>query len=137
MFKAVFKREKRALPTDNDLEAAALTLLDLWDIYDLDLEQLVKGKIRDIQGERLSADDIFFVASTARDAGKYYGAIKWFEYLLLMVRNGDIKASFRKQNLYRKLAASYQEVCFFLLLVAFHLLNFYQNMCSYKDELQK
>ena len=103
------------LPTDVDLEAAALTLLNIWDIYDLDIEQLVSGKIRDDQEERLSADDIFFIASTARDAGKYYGAIKWFEYLLLLVENdsestGAVKESFRKQRLYRKLAASYHEV---------------------------
>ena len=117
MFKAVFKREKRVLPTDHDLEVASLALLHIWDIYDLDLAEIANGKIRDVQGDSLSADDIFFIASVARDAGKYYGAIKWFEYLLLLVKKDSestngLKLSFKVPSIYRKLAASYHDVGF-------------------------
>ena len=111
VFKAVFKRENRDLPSESDLEDAALALLHIWDIYDLSIEEIASGRVGQVENDPLSADDIFFIAHAAKDAGKLYAAIKWFEHLLTIQRNLDLSTvSFKLAHIYRKLASAYHEV---------------------------
>ena len=111
VFKAVFKREKRDLPSDHELNDAALTLLHIWSVYDFDLGDFADGKIDGMNNVILSPDDIFYIANAAKDARKFYGAIKWFEYLVAIQDDLDLsESSFKLVHIYRKLASTYHEV---------------------------
>lgn len=107
----VKRREKAEWPTEADLKFAAQTIVNVWLVYDLDLEELVSGNYGNVSERPLTGDQIFFVANTARDARMTYAAITWFEYLLNRLDNFDV--TFKQSSLYRRLAMTYFEVSHF------------------------
>lgn len=106
----VIKRREGAShwPNEVELKHAAKAIINVWNVYDLKLEDLVKGSLGDVAEEGLSADEIFFIANIARDAGMTYEAITWFDFLLKRLESfGPHK--FQTSSLYRRLALTYHE----------------------------
>ncbi|XP_052270293.1 prolyl 4-hydroxylase subunit alpha-2-like isoform X2 [Dreissena polymorpha] len=78
----VRKREGILWPEKRDVIQAALGVLNVWSVFDLDLATLTSGALSTGQSKPMSGDDIFFIGNSARDSGKLFEAITWFQYLV-------------------------------------------------------
>lgn len=111
------RRESTNWPTGTDVTEAAKAILNVWTLYDLDLEKIINGSLLEISERPLTADDVFLIANTARDSGMAYEAITWFEYLLQRLETiGSF--TFKTSALYRRLATAYKEVVIYVLVLS-------------------
>ncbi|KAL4224162.1 Prolyl 4-hydroxylase [Mactra antiquata] len=104
----VKRRQKSPWPIERDVKHAAQALLNVWTIYDLDFENLLKGNLGNVSEKPLTGDQIFFIANAARDAGMLYEAITWYEYLQKNMDSSD-DVTFKASVLSRRLGMSYHE----------------------------
>lgn len=102
------RREGSQWPSEVDLKQAARTIVDVCNVYDLDLKNIVKGSIGSVTERPLSADHIFFIGNAARDAGMTYEAVTWFKFLLERLDTLG-PHMFKVSSLYRRLALTYRE----------------------------
>lgn len=71
------------LPTGDDLNGAALSLIRLQDTYNLSLTDLVQGQLLDIQTNiRMNARDCLFFAKQSFNHGYYGHSLEWFDQAL-------------------------------------------------------
>lgn len=112
----VKRRTNSDWPTETELKEAARAIVNVWIVYDLDLDQVINGTIGDVTERSLSSDEIFFIANAARDSGMTYEAITWFEYLLQRLESFSSQ-TFKTSSLYRRLALTYREVYILVNLI--------------------
>lgn len=121
----VVKRESELeWPTETELKQAARAIVNVWIVYDLDLEQVINGNLGEVTEPPLSADEIFFIANAARDSGMTYEAITWYKYLLQRLESVGAY-TFKTSSLYRRLALAFKE--YGMLSKAIALLQEYQK----------
>ena len=116
----VLKKETE-LPTDDDVQTAALAIINVWNVYALYLDDVINGTFPDAEDKSLSADDIFYIADAAKQAGKLYEAVTWFKYLAGKLDQFSTR-DFQDATLYQRLAASYHEVSNFSVQFYFYIL---------------
>lgn len=71
-------RQKYKYPTERDVEAAAESLIQLQDVYDLSTRDLADGVLNKVVGElSMSAGDCFFIGQRAFRIEDYFHAELW------------------------------------------------------------
>ncbi len=80
------------LPKDEDLHGAAQAIIRLQDVYELNIEDLVRGQIG--QGDdryetnaQLTAQDCLFLGKHCYNAGLLARSLEWFEEAWVMAGN--------------------------------------------------
>ncbi|XP_053375921.1 prolyl 4-hydroxylase subunit alpha-2-like isoform X3 [Mercenaria mercenaria] len=102
------RREASEWPTEAEVKEAAKAIVNVWTVYDLDLENIINGILEEVTERPLLADEIFAIANAARDSGMTYEAITWYEYLLHRLESTG-SYTFKTSSLYRRLALTYKE----------------------------
>ena len=77
--KTKFYNIKDNLPSQQNLSAIAYNLPHLQYIYDLDIDQLLAGKIRHQQADPLTSQDCYKIGEAAYEDGDYYLAEMWLQ----------------------------------------------------------
>lgn len=71
------------LPTSDDLNGAALSLIRLQDTYNLTYSDLIKGKLLDVDSRiEMNARDCLFFAKQSFTNGYYGHSLEWFDQAL-------------------------------------------------------
>ncbi|XP_052802913.1 prolyl 4-hydroxylase subunit alpha-1-like [Mya arenaria] len=96
-------------PEADDINLASRAILNVWNVYDLDLETVLTGKVGHVSNDAIDADAVFTIANAARDFGLLYEAIKWFEYLAENLSKYDSDHDVKHSALVRRLALTYKE----------------------------
>ncbi|KAL5016307.1 hypothetical protein ScPMuIL_005896 [Solemya velum] len=96
-------------PTEQDLSNYAISILRLWKVYKLDIAKLTLGKFLDMNCEKLTFDEVLYIASAAKDRNLYYEAIQWYTHALHMTKTEKKKYGDKKARAYKPLAASYDK----------------------------
>ena len=83
------------LPTADDLNGAALSLIRLQDTYGLNYTDLVQGQLLDIQTNiRMNARDCLFFAKQSFNHGYFGHSLEWFDQALKKAnQEGNLTAS--------------------------------------------
>ncbi|XP_063301046.1 prolyl 4-hydroxylase subunit alpha-3 [Pelobates fuscus] len=93
-----YEKVAKDLPIFEDVEGAARALMRLQDVYSLNVQRMVKGKLqRDARTELsllynppmpsiMSADDCFHIGKVAYDMNDFYHSIPWLEEAVSMFR---------------------------------------------------
>ncbi|WAR01310.1 P4HA1-like protein [Mya arenaria] len=97
-------------PEADDINLASRAILNVWNVYDLDLETVLTGKVGHVSNDAIDADAVFTIANAARDFGLLYEAIKWFEYLAENLSKYDSDHDVKHSALVRRLALTYKEM---------------------------
>ncbi|KAL3856384.1 hypothetical protein ACJMK2_011151 [Sinanodonta woodiana] len=103
---AVLKREKITWPSHEDLKNAAVSILQLWSLYELKLDDIMNGQIGSKISRPLFPRDLFFICRAALDTVMPYEAIKCFEKLQSYTRDTD-KEGVTVASVYKGLAGAY------------------------------
>lgn len=81
--KSYVEEYEHILPTNEDLNGAALSLIRLQDTYNLNYSDLIKGKILDIESNiEMNARDCLFFAKQSFNHGYYGHSLEWFDQAL-------------------------------------------------------
>lgn len=67
--------------TQEDLRVAAINIVKLYEMYDLDVRDVFDGYIQDHVVTPLPAEDLYFIAATADKQDRMRSAVVWFEEL--------------------------------------------------------
>ncbi|XP_056330341.1 prolyl 4-hydroxylase subunit alpha-3 isoform X2 [Danio aesculapii] len=96
-----YRRMESSLPKLEDLQGAAQGLMRLQDVYNLRVENLVRGHFQQITdgnpvdfyklpvSDTLSGDDCFLVGKVAYDLEDYYHSVLWFEEAVRLFRRTE------------------------------------------------
>ena len=103
------KEDGSKWPNELDLRLAVEAILNVQNVYNISIHQLRQGTIGMAVVQPLTADDIFFIGSAAKDYGMTYEAITWFEYLAQHL-DEFVTRNFSASTLHRRLSSSYFEV---------------------------
>ncbi|KAK3609794.1 hypothetical protein CHS0354_022656 [Potamilus streckersoni] len=103
---AVLKREKVVWPSHEDLKDAAVAILQIWNLYELNIDDVMNGRIGSKVSRPLSPGDLFYICRVALDTAMPYEAIKCFEKLQAYLKNTD-KEGVTVASVYRGLAGAY------------------------------
>lgn len=83
-------------------------------MYKLDIAKLTLGKFLDMNCEKLTFDEVLYIASAAKDRNLYYEAIQWYTHALHMTKTEKKKYGDKKARAYKPLAASYDKAGSFI-----------------------
>lgn len=67
--------------TQEDLQVAAINIVKLYEMYDLDVRDVFDGYIQDHVVTPLPAEELYFIAATADKQDRMRSAVVWFEEL--------------------------------------------------------
>ncbi|XP_063417309.1 uncharacterized protein LOC134699829 [Mytilus trossulus] len=80
-------------PQQSDLDATVDAIFRLWDVYEFDLRDFLRGKIFKYQTEPLTPLEVISIANKAEDAKNSYNSIKFLEALLHDIEDGALPDS--------------------------------------------
>jgi hypothetical protein len=103
-----------------DVDGAALAVITLWRIYDLDLDLYLDGVLKHTRSDPLTPEDIAYITKVAYDADnrcdRMYDVITWLEKLIERLHAGTMvdKAAppVDMTAVYSRLAQGYKKVMF-------------------------
>ncbi|KAL3876430.1 hypothetical protein ACJMK2_034279 [Sinanodonta woodiana] len=97
--------------TDDDVSGAAKALVRLWRTYNLNIDDVIGGKILDEISSPLTIEEVYDIAHEAGDQGLYYSQIIWIEALHRRMKNlnKQIPENQMELNIYRMLAWAYSK----------------------------
>ncbi|VDI52743.1 prolyl 4-hydroxylase [Mytilus galloprovincialis] len=95
-------------PQQSDLDATVDAIFRLWDVYEFDLRDFLRGKIFKYQTEPLTPLEVIYIANKAEDAKNSYNSIKFLEALLYEIEDGALPDSHvGTTQLVRMIASAY------------------------------
>lgn len=98
-------------PEVMDVEGAAVALVRLWDVYRLDIDDLVEGNILDTHTEKLSVKDVVYIANVAKRNTMIYESIVWLMKALELVNGqNSLETELGLYRIYSDLANAYYRV---------------------------
>lgn len=98
--------------TQEDLRDAAINIVKLCEMYDLDVRDVFDGYIQDHVVTPLLAEELYFIAATADKQDRMRSAVVWFEELYRRVSEDMYTESTLKLiTVARVLAGVYNKVC--------------------------
>lgn len=98
--------------TQEDLRVAAINIVKLFEMYDLDVRDVFDGYIQDHVVTPLPAEELYFIAATADKQDRMRSAVVWFEELYRRISENMYPDSTLKLiTVARVLAGVYNKVC--------------------------